>query len=232
MVRELDHARQRRGVDVLQHDLGVAHNGGVDEVDEQLRRPLVAAAADDRDARAAMVRSSADTVRCRTHSARRPLTGQMDVGVVRCCPFTNRGDPWAIEEQLRRTTFTVCVVTLLLAALTFGATSRQSSGSDAQGVTKDSIKVGIPLVDFDAIKDFVDYDFGDTEAISKVFVDYINDNGGIDGRKIDAGVQEVPADPGRQARPAVALHRRSPRTTRSSRCSVCSSTSPARVRSA
>ena len=106
-----------------------------------------------------MVRSSADTVRCRTHSARRPLTGQIDVGVVRCCLFTNRGDPWAIEELARRTTFTVCVVTLLLAALTFGATSRQSSApAPTQGVTKDEIKLGIPLVDFDAIKDFVDYD--------------------------------------------------------------------------
>ena len=40
------------GVDVVQHDLGVAHNGGVDEVDEELRRPLVAPATDDRDARA------------------------------------------------------------------------------------------------------------------------------------------------------------------------------------
>jgi hypothetical protein len=83
----------------------------------------------------------------------------------------------------RRATVTVCVVTLLLGALTFGATSRQSgSSSTQQGVTKDEIKVGIPLVDFDAIKDFVDYVFGDTEAISKVFVDYINDNGGINGR--------------------------------------------------
>ena len=51
VLRELDHARQRRVIDVVQHDLRVAHNGGVDEVDEQLRRPLVAAAADDRDAR-------------------------------------------------------------------------------------------------------------------------------------------------------------------------------------
>ena len=99
-------------------------------------------------------------------------------------------------RAVRRTTFTVCVVTLLLAALTFGATSRQSSSSDTQGVTKDSIKVGIPLVDFDAIKDFVDYEFGDTEAISKVFVDYINKNGGIDGRQIDAVYKKYPPIPG------------------------------------
>jgi ABC-type branched-subunit amino acid transport system substrate-binding protein len=86
----------------------------------------------------------------------------------------------------RRTTLTVCVVTLLLAALTFGATTRgSSSSSQTQGVTKDSIKIGIPLVDFDAIKDYVDYTFGDTEAVSRVFVDSINKNGGINGRKLD-----------------------------------------------
>lgn len=99
-------------------------------------------------------------------------------------------------RAVRRTAFTVCVVTLLLAALTFGATSRQSNSTNSQGVTKDSIKIGIPLVDFDAIKDFVDYDFGDTEAISKVFVDYINENGGIDGRQIDAVYKKYPPIPG------------------------------------
>jgi ABC-type branched-subunit amino acid transport system substrate-binding protein len=90
---------------------------------------------------------------------------------------------------------------VLLAALTFGATSRSTSrqngsSSTQQGVTKDEIKVGIPLVDFDAIKDFVDYEFGDTEAISKVFVDYINENGGINGRKIVPVYKKYPPIPG------------------------------------
>jgi hypothetical protein len=101
----------------------------------------------------------------------------------------------ASRRTARRTTFTVCVVTLLLATLTFGATSRQSSSSQ-QGVTKDEIKVGIPLVDFEAIKDFVDYDFGDTEAISKVFVDYINDNGGVGGRTLVPVYKKYPPIPG------------------------------------
>src|SRR4029079_16056750 len=95
----------------------------------------------------------------------------------------------------RRTTFAVCVITLMLAALTFGATPRQSSGGQ-QGVTKDEIKIGIPLVDFDAIKDFVDYEFGDTEAISKVFVDDINKNGGINGRKLVPVSKKKPPIPG------------------------------------
>src|SRR5262245_14387366 len=111
--------------------------------------------------------------------------------------YTNRGGSMGTKRTTRRTTLTVCVVTLLLAALTFGATSRgSSSSSDSQGVTKDSIKVGIPLVDFDAIKDFVDYTFGDTEAISKVFVDDINKNGGINGRKIVPIYKKYPPIPG------------------------------------
>ena len=96
----------------------------------------------------------------------------------------------------RRSTVTICVVTLLLAALTLGATSRASSSEPAQGVTQDEIKVGIPLVDFDAIKDFVDYEFGDTEAISKVFVDAINNNGGVGGRQIVPVYKKYPPIPG------------------------------------
>ncbi|MGZ7087823.1 MAG: ABC transporter substrate-binding protein, partial [Ilumatobacteraceae bacterium] len=106
------------------------------------------------------------------------------------------------RRTARRTTLTISVVTLLLAALTFGATSRQSSsGSTQQGVTKDTIKVGIPLVDFDAIKDFVDYTFGDTEAISKTFVDNINKNGGINGRKIVPVYRKYPPIPGQKPDP-------------------------------
>jgi ABC-type branched-subunit amino acid transport system substrate-binding protein len=107
------------------------------------------------------------------------------------------------KRTARRTTLTVCVVTLLLSALTFGATSRQSSSSSSsqQGVTKDSIKIGIPLVDFSAIADYVDYTFGDTEAISKVFVDDINKNGGIDGRKIVPVYKKYPPIPGQKPDP-------------------------------
>ena len=44
--------------------------------------------------------------------------------------------------------------------------------------------MGIALIDFTAIKDFVDYTFGDTQKVAQTFVDSINNNGGIDGRKI------------------------------------------------
>src|SRR5262249_26111556 len=117
--------------------------------------------------------------------------------------FTYPGGTMLKRNTGRRTTLTVCVVALLLAALTFGATPRasSSSGSTQQGVTKDSIKVAIPLVDFSAIKDFVDYTFGDTEAISKVFVDYINKNGGINGRKIVPVYKTYPPIPGQKPHP-------------------------------
>jgi ABC-type branched-subunit amino acid transport system substrate-binding protein len=96
----------------------------------------------------------------------------------------------------RRATLTICVVTLLLAALTFGATARGTSSDGTQGVTKDSIKIGIPLIDFTAIKDFVDYTFGDTQKIAQTYVDYINNNGGIDGRKIIPVYKKYPPIPG------------------------------------
>jgi branched-chain amino acid transport system substrate-binding protein len=107
------------------------------------------------------------------------------------------------RRTVRRSTLVVSVVTLLLAALTFGATSRQSGSSSEtqQGVTKDTIKIGIPLVDFSSIADFVDYTFGDTEAISKVFVDDINKNGGINGRKIVPVYKKYPPIPGMKPDP-------------------------------
>ena len=96
----------------------------------------------------------------------------------------------------RRSTLTVCVITLLLAALTLGATARAASSDTTQGVTKNSIKVGIALIDFTSIKDFVDYTFGDTQKIAQTFVDYINENGGVDGRKIMPVYKKYPPIPG------------------------------------
>ena len=96
----------------------------------------------------------------------------------------------------RHATLSLCIVVLLLAALTFGATNRASSGGSTQGVTKDSIKVGIAIIDYSSIADFVDYTFGDTKAVSQVFVDDINNNGGINGRKIIPVFKEYPPIPG------------------------------------
>ncbi len=96
----------------------------------------------------------------------------------------------------RRSAWAIAVITLMVATLTLGATPRASSSGSTQGVTKDSVKVGIALIDFSAIKDFVDYTFGDTQAIAQTFVDYINKNGGVDGRKIIPVFKKYPPIPG------------------------------------
>jgi ABC-type branched-subunit amino acid transport system substrate-binding protein len=54
-----------------------------------------------------------------------------------------------------------------------------------KGVTADSIKVGITLVDFDCIKDYTDSIRLGQEAVYGAFIKDINDKGGIAGRKID-----------------------------------------------
>ncbi len=99
----------------------------------------------------------------------------------------------------RRSALSVCMITLAIAALTLGASTRGvSSGSSSatQGVTKDSIKVGIALVDYNAIKDFVDFNHGEQKQIAQTYVDFINNNGGINGRKIVPVFKEYPPIPG------------------------------------
>jgi len=101
----------------------------------------------------------------------------------------------------RRSVWAVSTVTLVLAALAFGATGRADSATTTQGVTKDSIKVGIAIVDYDAIKDFVDFNRGDQQKIAQTFVDDINKHGGVDGRKIIPVYKTYPPIPGREPDP-------------------------------
>ncbi len=63
----------------------------------------------------------------------------------------------------------------------------------APGVTDDSIKVGAVYIDFSAIQDVVDVDWGDYEGAYQALFDDINANGGINGRTIDATL--VPLNP-------------------------------------
>ena len=65
-----------------------------------------------------------------------------------------------------------------------------------QGVTADSIKVGIAIIDYTAIADFVDFARGDQQATAQVFVDYINENGGVGGRMIEPVYKTYPPIPG------------------------------------
>jgi len=52
------------------------------------------------------------------------------------------------------------------------------------GVTNDSIKLGITLVDFDCIKQYTDTIRLGQTPVYEAFIKYINDNGGVGGRKI------------------------------------------------
>jgi ABC-type branched-subunit amino acid transport system substrate-binding protein len=53
-----------------------------------------------------------------------------------------------------------------------------------RGVTADSVKIGIVIIDYSKIAFAVDFNRGDQQKIAQTFVDDINANGGILGRKI------------------------------------------------
>jgi hypothetical protein len=53
-----------------------------------------------------------------------------------------------------------------------------------RGVTATSIKIGVVNINYDCIKQFVDYNFGDQQAIDQTFIDDLNAHGGVLGRKI------------------------------------------------
>ena len=81
-----------------------------------------------------------------------------------------------------------CVVLVVL-MLAFGAVGSATAASGdlrnlGHGVSAKEIKVGIAIIDYDSIKDFVDFERGDQQKTAQVFVDSINKNGGVGGRKI------------------------------------------------
>ena len=53
-----------------------------------------------------------------------------------------------------------------------------------RGVTATSIKLGVALIDYDCIKQFIDFNRGNQQAVEQSFVDDINNHGGILGRQI------------------------------------------------
>ena len=118
----------------------------------------------------------------------------------------------AAHRPLPRAGYAVIVVAALLFAACGGDDDDSSGAKDTtptsaasgkladlgHGVTADSIKLGIAVVDYDAIKDFVDFTRGDQQKTAQVFVDYINENGGVDGRKIDPVYRKYPPIPGQE----------------------------------
>ena len=53
-----------------------------------------------------------------------------------------------------------------------------------RGVTADSIKVGIVMVDYSKIAQFVDFNRGDQQELVQILIDDINANGGVGGREL------------------------------------------------
>jgi ABC-type branched-subunit amino acid transport system substrate-binding protein len=93
--------------------------------------------------------------------------------------------------------FRSAVAVLLAAALVTAACSSDkkaattSSSSSAapltasfRGITATEIKIGVVVVDFKCIAQFVDFTQGDAEKILNALVDNVNKNGGIDGRQV------------------------------------------------
>jgi hypothetical protein len=52
------------------------------------------------------------------------------------------------------------------------------------GVTDDEIKIGVVMVDYEPIKDYIDFNRGDQQAVTQSIIDDINKKGGIAGRQI------------------------------------------------
>ncbi len=59
-----------------------------------------------------------------------------------------------------------------------------------QGVTATTIKIGVALIDWQTIAQFIDFNHGDEVKTDQVFFDAINKAGGIGGRKIVAVYQK------------------------------------------
>ena len=92
------------------------------------------------------------------------------------------------------------IVVVVAIALTLGACGSSSKNGSAknsgsattlpanttlgQGVTADSVKIGVALPDFDCVKQFVDFIRVGQQQIYQSYIDYLNAHGGVSGRKI------------------------------------------------
>jgi ABC-type branched-subunit amino acid transport system substrate-binding protein len=107
----------------------------------------------------------------------------------------------------RKSSWKVGFAALVVFALAFGASGVAGAASNGKlkdlghGVGAKAIKVGIAIIDYDSIADFVDFARGDQQKTAQIFVDYINKNGGVDGRQIDPVYKTYEPIPGRTPDP-------------------------------
>ena len=109
----------------------------------------------------------------------------------------------------RRTVVAVALVlaTALAACSSSKSSTKTTTGGGAttsapgltasfRGVTATSIKLGVALIDYECIKQFIDFSRPNQQAIEQSFIDYLNKNGGVDGRQIVPVYQTYcPIDP-------------------------------------
>ena len=114
---------------------------------------------------------------------------------------TDRVEQPTRRRRRRRAGGRIAVVCAVLAALALSAcgsgtstakpsstTSGATTPTDTSlgaGVTKDSIRLGIALVDFECIKQYTDSIRLNQQPVWEAYIKDINDKGGIAGRKID-----------------------------------------------
>jgi len=98
----------------------------------------------------------------------------------------------------RRACWVMLVTLTTLAVGVSGSATAASGGRKdlGHGVSANEIKVGIAIIDYDSIKDFVDFERGDQQKTAQIFVDSINKNGGVGGRKIVPVFKTYPPTPG------------------------------------
>jgi ABC-type branched-subunit amino acid transport system substrate-binding protein len=92
--------------------------------------------------------------------------------------------PLVAEHRNRRGRWVAAAVLAAIVACS-GSASAGAAAANGQGVTNTTIKLGLVQVDYSCIKDFVDFNRGDQEKTYKVFIDDLNANGGINGRKVE-----------------------------------------------
>jgi len=73
------------------------------------------------------------------------------------------------------------------------STTAAASTEPGQGVSADSIKIGVTYTDLSAIKDIMDLDHGDYASAFQALADDLNASGGINGRKLE--IVQAPVSP-------------------------------------
>lgn len=90
------------------------------------------------------------------------------------------------------------VVALLLVGCKSSSDSSSNGAKPAstelgQGVTDDTIKLGITYTDLSALKEIMKLDHGDYKANFQAYADWVNEQGGINGRKL--AITDAPVSP-------------------------------------